>query len=783
VLDAQIQSPNQFAPAPMPPPHPLRFVQIGLILLMVGGATSLADLSIPNSVLVLFDAMAAATAVLIGITAYARYRGRGRLLHIFLCGGFLGTGLADGLHMLVASGALISPLVPSAEAAVWTWMGARLFLATTLMVSVRAWRPHGESVASLRTEALFMPVVVAVAAGAFAVLMWTVGTPYGPPGMYRPLELLVALVFLVAFVFYAKRAPWRDSVLAMWIMISLVLAVASHLFMAFSSAAGDELGLGASVLRLASYGAVFAGYLADLSNLHREADHVANALRDANEQLMSEIRQRRVTEAALREHEHQLREAQSLARIGSWEWDIASDEVRWSDELFAIYGYAPGELTVDLATFLRHVHPDDRDTVRAAVERVVESKQPAQFHHRIVRRDAELRVLHARANVEADASGRAYRLWGTGQDVTDRWAAAEKLRESEARFRAVAETARDAIVSTDAVGHITYWNSAAEVMFGYTSDEAIGMPTVALLAASDMPAPFPEAGEVLCRRKTGDVFPVDYSLASWESGGETVFTAIVRDITSRRRAEDELQRAAERLEVSNRELEEFAYVASHDLQEPLRKVVAFGSRLAGRDEVRRDLAARDDLERMMSATARMQQLIDDLLTLSRVSTGVDALRRVDLNQVVAGVLETLDLLIAQTNARVTVADLPNVMADASHMAQLFQNLLTNALKFQPAGGTPVVTITADSDSRGPMVKIIVTDNGIGFDQNYLRKIFQPFQRLHGRGEYPGTGMGLAICRRIVERHGGSITASGTPGKGASFEIELPRAEIAETLVV
>jgi PAS domain S-box-containing protein len=521
---------------------------------------------------------------------------------------------------------------------------------------------------------------------------------------------------------------------------------------------------------------VFAGFLADLSNLHREADHTANALQGANEQLMREINQRRATEESLREHERQLRVAQSLAHVGSWAWDVVADSVDWSDEMFAIYGYAPGEIAVDLATFLRHVHPDDAESVRAHVEAVMESGQPTQFHHRIVRPDGEERVLHARANVEFDAAGAAVRLWGTGQDVTERWAAAQALRESEERFRAVAETARDAIVSMDATGAITFWNDAAEALFGYSEEEAIGMPANRLLAADPPPTELPEAGELLCRRRSGEVVPVEYSLASWEAGGQAVFTAIVRDITARRRSELALRTFAERLETSNRELQEFAYVASHDLQEPLRKVVAFGSRLADRERGRLSDSSSADLERMLGATTRMQRLIDDLLALSRVTTGAGVKQPVDLNETVRAVMDDLELRVAQAGAEVQVDSLPRVIADPSQMEQLFQNLLTNAIKFQPPGGVPKVRIEALNNGRGPLAGFAVRDNGIGFDERYKGKLFQPFQRLHGRGEYPGTGIGLAICRRIVERHGGSIAAHSGGEGGAVFVVELPSAE-------
>ncbi|MBV9470134.1 MAG: PAS domain-containing protein, partial [Abitibacteriaceae bacterium] len=245
------------------------------------------------------------------------------------------------------------------------------------------------------------------------------------------------------------------------------------------------------------------------------------------------------------------------------------------------------------------------------------------------------------------------------------------------------------------------------------------------------------------------------------------------DITARKQSRAQLQEYAGKLERSNQELQEFAYVASHDLQEPLRKIQTFGDRLLSTRSHLLDETAHDYLQRMQNAAARMNLLTQDLLALSRVTTQSRPFKVVSLAEVVQGVLLALELRIEQTGATVEVDPLPTIEADPAQMHQLLLNLINNALKFQRSGVPPIVRVQSQVLADSDLYRITVQDNGIGFDPKYVEKIFLPFQRLHGRSEYEGTGMGLAICRRIVERHNGSITAQSEPGAGTTFLITLP----------
>jgi light-regulated signal transduction histidine kinase (bacteriophytochrome) len=244
-----------------------------------------------------------------------------------------------------------------------------------------------------------------------------------------------------------------------------------------------------------------------------------------------------------------------------------------------------------------------------------------------------------------------------------------------------------------------------------------------------------------------------------------------RDITRIKQAEREVARNVAALARSNAELQEFAYVASHDLQEPLRKVLAFGDRLQAACAESLTDQGRDYMERMLNAARRMQTLINDLLTFSRVTTQAQPLVPVHLNEVLREVLSDLEVRIEQSGARVDVGLLPTLQADPTQMRQLFQNLVGNALKFRRADETPQIRIRGETADG--MHRITVEDNGIGFEEKYAERIFGIFQRLHGRGEYEGTGIGLAVCQKIAKRHGGQITATGVPGRGATFIVSLP----------
>jgi PAS domain S-box-containing protein len=270
-----------------------------------------------------------------------------------------------------------------------------------------------------------------------------------------------------------------------------------------------------------------------------------------------------------------------------------------------------------------------------------------------------------------------------------------------------------------------------------------------------------------------------------EAGGRILgLVCVSADITERKDAEERLKRFAMQLEQSNAELQNFASVASHDLQEPLRKIQAFGDRLRAKCLEQLGENGRDYLERMQNAASRMQILIQDLLKLSRITSRAQAFVPCDLQQLVVDVLTDLEVAMEEADAHVEVAPLPVVEGDPVQLRQLFQNLIANALKFRKPGVPPKVRISAEvriaSERLIPgaapgeeICEIAVEDNGIGFAPQFVERIFVVFQRLHSRTEFEGTGIGLAICRKITDRHGGTIVAKSTEGEGATFVVTLP----------
>jgi light-regulated signal transduction histidine kinase (bacteriophytochrome) len=249
----------------------------------------------------------------------------------------------------------------------------------------------------------------------------------------------------------------------------------------------------------------------------------------------------------------------------------------------------------------------------------------------------------------------------------------------------------------------------------------------------------------------------------------------------RQQAESAMREYATELERSNRELQDFANIASHDMQEPLRKILTFSELLRQRYDGTIDEQGQDYLLRMEHSAERLHDLINELLVYSRITTRAQPFEQVSLDEITKRVLNDLDLQIEETGASIQVTALPSLEADPTQMYQLIQNLVGNALKFRQADSQPVINIDASQKSTGlreanGIVMLTVSDNGIGFDEKYLDRIFQPFQRLHGSEKYEGTGMGLAICRKIIERHGGSITARSRPGQGSTFIVDLPASQ-------
>jgi two-component system, LuxR family, sensor kinase FixL len=438
-----------------------------------------------------------------------------------------------------------------------------------------------------------------------------------------------------------------------------------------------------------------------------------------------------------------------------------------------------------------------RDTAGPAVNRT--GRWQGHSRLRNLRTGELIDVETTMLRVKSDEGGRPTCLAIVHRETDEQARLREALADAQAQKRAILESSLDPIITINHQAIITEFNKAAEQIFGHPREKILGtkpsdvlFPPAMSAGQQDRIDRYLDVGEgsllgrrveVTAVRANGDTFNAEMAMTISREEGAPVLTFFIRDISRRKKAEQEQARYAAELERSNRELEQFAYVASHDLQEPLRKIRTFGDRLQMLAADKLDEPSRDCIERMQNAAERMQSFIDGLLSLSRVTTQGQSFVAVDLEQVAREVVSDLEAQIERLDGCVEVGHLPTIQADPLQMRQLLQNLITNGLKFHRVAEPPVVRIEGKlvpgrqqrrpARSAAEQCQIVVEDNGIGFEEKHRDRIFGLFQRLHPRDVFEGTGIGLALCRKIVERHGGQISAQSAPDQGGTFEVLLP----------
>lgn len=541
-------------------------------------------------------------------------------------------------------------------------------------------------------------------------------------------------------------------------------------------------------------GFLLAVLLAIASYHAQDARRQARGLRIANAKLTNEIAQHVQTQNHLADVRRELVDFMETAVIGLY-WLDAKGIILWANQAeYALLEYTHEEY-VGHPFWEFYVQPKQAYSLLEQMNSGV-SLNSVEISLRTKSGNIKHVALSSRPFYRSDqfVHTRCF-----SRDITERRAAEQALRENMERFRLSLDNSLDAFIVMNDKGRIVEWSAQSEMMFGWSRDEVIDKPLVEII----IPFRFREAhnqgmerffatglGPVLNKhieltalRRNGQEFPVELSIIPIKWRNSYIFSSFVHDITERKQAQRDLEVYMQKLMQSNRDLQDFAYVSSHDLQEPLRKIRAFSERLSMMHKHELSPQAKDYISRMQTASVRMQNLINDLLTYSRVSSHARPFTEVDLSRVVQEVLQDLELSIEQTQARISVGRLPTIKADKPQMQQLFQNLISNALKFHKRDQVPEVTISCryldagkavvDDPLYGGYVELTVADKGIGFDSKYAEHIFATFQRLHTRKEFEGTGIGLAICRKIALHHGGSISAHGEPGKGARFVIILP----------
>ena len=367
----------------------------------------------------------------------------------------------------------------------------------------------------------------------------------------------------------------------------------------------------------------------------------------------------------------------------------------------------------------------------------------------------------------------------------------EELVKSEQRYHKMIEEVEDyAVLLLDRNGTIQNWNKGAAKIKGYTESEIVGRNFRIFYLPEDQQNNLPEKlikeaeekGKAIHEgwrvRKDGTVFWGSIVITALHDDDNEIigFSKVTRDLTERKNAEDRIKHYAMELEFQNRELQQFAYAAAHDMKEPLRKIRFYNASLLESAASLLPDKEKKFLERSSAAALRMQRLIDDLLTYSKTSIDLARFEQVDLNIILADAASLHKETIEETGACLQIAQLPHVAGIAFQLTQLFENLLGNALKYRQESRTPRINIFAEHtvENSTHFIKIVVEDNGIGFDNAYSDKIFEMFQRLHGQGQYSGTGIGLALCKKIIQNHGGIIQASGNIGQGAVFSVLFPQ---------
>ena len=432
------------------------------------------------------------------------------------------------------------------------------------------------------------------------------------------------------------------------------------------------------------------------------------------------------------------------------------------------------------------IHPEDRAAIKAEFEKLLVTGKRLGFECRARCKDGSYRWILLNAGAQKDAQV----VYATAHDITGHKRAEEALQESEAKFRELFDCAPMAYHELDMAGVVRRVNRAECALLGYEAGEMLGRPIWEFIAGVDREAcqeairrklsgeqPLEPARRRYVRRDGGELWVEIHDILVRDAAGQTTgIRSALLDITERERMAEDLERHAERLARSNAELERFAYVASHDLQEPLRMVASFTQLLAKRYSGRLDETADRYINFAVDGARRMQQLIVDLLAYSRVNSKELDLRRIECEAVVQTALQSLSAAIEESGAAIARDPLPVLTADAAQLGQLFQNLIGNAIKFR--GKAPLRIHIAATDD-GPDWLFSVQDNGIGIDPQHTGRIFQVFQRLHTREQYTGTGIGLAVCQKVAERHGGKIWVESEPGVGSTFRFTISKQARAE----
>jgi PAS domain S-box-containing protein len=496
--------------------------------------------------------------------------------------------------------------------------------------------------------------------------------------------------------------------------------------------------------------------------------------------LLKDISKRKAQEEQLKYSKVRFETLAYLLNDVVWEWDVMKNVTRRHGVRTAL-GYPDEVVHEGQKWWMEKIHPEDFPRVQRVFDRVMTQGEDSwREEYRFRKADGSYAYVmdHGRV-ISKDDNGKPTYLLGAMLDISQRKIAEEKL----AQFATIVKSTDDAVVSIDLSGKILSWNDGAEKLWGYSAGEMIGQTAERL-----MPVDFERVHtNAIEKIKRGESIQRDEVWALRKNGGKMLMSstvspvrnekgeiiglcAISRDITEVKAAEEKIKHLAGNLGRSNEDLKQFAYIASHDLREPLRTVASFAKLLERDHRQLLNSRASEYIQLMVGGVDRMKRLIDSLLEYSKVEQFPLKKDSVDCMRLMEEIKANLKVALQEANAKLEVEALPTIEGDQILLSQLLQNLVSNSIKFR--NGKPPKIVVAANVIQSEWV-FSVKDDGIGIEDRFKDRIFQIFQRLHGPNEYPGTGLGLAICKKIVERHGGRIWFESVPGQGTTFYFSVP----------
>jgi two-component system, LuxR family, sensor kinase FixL len=489
--------------------------------------------------------------------------------------------------------------------------------------------------------------------------------------------------------------------------------------------------------------------------------------------------QRKTALEMLQKKENSLSEAQAIAQAGNWELNINTGEMSWSDELYRILGKETGS-PVDLFTSMSLLHPLDTQRIQKFINKGFFPKSNFEQEVQFLRPDGDWGMGYIIGKIKSQSENQITHLHGVFQDITAR----KNIEEQTGKYFKAMEESLSSIVITDSAGAIEYANSCFCKTTGYSFEELKGKTHRIFKSAVHSDEFYKNLwdtilsgekwqGEICNRKKNGDLYWEFLCISPIKNnrGNITHFIGVRLDATEVKESEKKLLHHMNELERSNKDLEDFAHIVAHDLQEPLRKIVVFGDRLETMI-VNPNAGHTDNINRIKRSAMRMKSLMDDLLIYSRLNSQAQVLQKINLNHLIKVVIDDLEVRIKETKGQIHFTALPKLEGEPFQIKQVFQNLLSNALKYHRENIPPQINI--DFRHEGGLVEILFQDNGIGINEEYKDKIFEPFQRLHGQNSYEGTGMGLAICKKIIEKHHGTLEVHSRLQEGSTFIVTLPQ---------